>query len=206
MRCAWVLGLVLVVACGSSTPGGGTTDGGTSCSPFAPCTTGGDSGKSDVAQADTGAADSGTPQDGTAPPADAPAPLDTGTGPTSIEQHCVDQINMYRAMLSLPPYTRDPSQEMCADGEAKSDAMSGVPHGAFPSCSESAQNECPGWPSADEQGSLDGCLAQMWAEGPGSDFSTHGHYINMSSTQYTHVFCGFYVVGDGTFWSVQDFY
>ena len=49
------------------------------------------------------------------------------------------------------------------------------------------------------------CLAMMWAEGPGSDFSAHGHYINMSSTQYTKVACGFYTLQDGSVWAVQDF-
>ena len=49
-------------------------------------------------------------------------------------------------------------------------------------------------------------LAQMWAEGPGVDFNTHGHYINMTSTKYTHVFCGFYTLANNTFWGAQDFY
>jgi hypothetical protein len=41
-------------------------------------------------------------------------------------------------------------------------------------------------------------------EGPGSDFSTHGHYINMTSTSYTMVACGFYAGGGGV-WATQDF-
>ena len=46
----------------------------------------------------------------------------------------------------------------------------------------------------------------MWAEGPGTDFSAHGHYINMSSTDYTQVACGYYTTSDGkTVWAVQDF-
>jgi hypothetical protein len=43
----------------------------------------------------------------------------------------------------------------------------------------------------------------MWAEGPGSDFETHGHYINMSSTMYSEVECGFNDTSD--WWGVQDF-
>ena len=39
----------------------------------------------------------------------------------------------------------------------------------------------------------------------GSDISTHGHYINMSSTQYTQVACGFYTLSDGQVWATQDF-
>jgi len=49
------------------------------------------------------------------------------------------------------------------------------------------------------------CLQMMWAEGPGSDFSAHGHYLNMSSTNYTKVACGFYVTPQGTVWTLQDF-
>jgi hypothetical protein len=70
-----------------------------------------------------------------------------------------------------------------------------------------AQNECPGWPSVssitDGTGS---CLQQMWNEGPGADFQAHGHYINMSSTKYTKVACGFYKTSNGSIWAVQDFH
>ena len=45
----------------------------------------------------------------------------------------------------------------------------------------------------------------MWNEGPGSDFNTHGHYINMSSTMYKQVACGFYTTAAGKIWAVQDF-
>jgi len=45
----------------------------------------------------------------------------------------------------------------------------------------------------------------MWAEGPGDDFSAHGHYINMSSTQYTMASCGFHTTGGASVWAVQNF-
>ncbi|HEX7599952.1 MAG TPA: CAP domain-containing protein [Polyangiaceae bacterium] len=135
-----------------------------------------------------------------------PPVVDSGPPSSILQQHCVDKINTYRATLSLPALVRDASKEVCCDGEAKTDALASKPHSAFGSCSEYAQNECPGYPSGDVSASLDQCLAQMWAEGPGVDFNTHGHYINMTSTSYTHVFCGFYTVGDGTFWGAQDFY
>jgi hypothetical protein len=45
----------------------------------------------------------------------------------------------------------------------------------------------------------------MWAEGPGAFNQGHGHYINMSSTQYTKVACGAYMLPDGKVWAVQDF-
>jgi hypothetical protein len=45
----------------------------------------------------------------------------------------------------------------------------------------------------------------MWNEGPGEDFSKHGHYINMSSTKYTKVACGFWTTPKGSVWAVQNF-
>ena len=47
------------------------------------------------------------------------------------------------------------------------------------------------------------CLGQMWAEGPGSDFSTHGHYINMMGP-YAKLGCGIYYTG-GKITIVQDY-
>ena len=124
-------------------------------------------------------------------------------------QACVDKINEYRATLGLPPYERWREAESCADQEAKSDSETGQAHGAFPSCGEMAQNECPGWPSLESISTGDSmvgksCLDMMWDEGPGP-WDGHGHYINMSSTKYTKVACGFYVTPNGEVWSVQDF-
>jgi hypothetical protein len=117
---------------------------------------------------------------------------------------CVDTINSSRKTLGLPAYERWNAEEDCADSQAKSDSASGTAHGAFGRCGESAQNECPGWPGPPES-MITGCLKMMWAEGPGSDFSAHGHYLNMSSTKYTKVACGFYTLPDGRVWAVQDF-
>ncbi len=119
-------------------------------------------------------------------------------------EDCVSTINMYRATLGLAPYARWNAEESCAGGQAQADSASGVAHSAFDKCGESAQDECPGWPGPPDT-MIPQCLAQMWAEGPGSDFSTHGHYINMSSTSYTQVACGFYVLPDGSVWAAQDF-
>ena len=132
------------------------------------------------------------------------AGTDAGGGDGSVEQLCVDTINGYRAQLGLPAYKRWIQGESCGDGQAKSDSQSGVAHGAFGQCTESAQDECPGWPGPPEQ-MIPQCLAMMWAEGPGTDFSKHGHYINMSSTQYTQVACGFYTLPNGNVWATQDF-
>lgn len=127
-----------------------------------------------------------------------------GSQASTAAQLCVDTINEYRASIGLPDYQRWTAEESCADGQAASDAASGTAHGAFGSCGESAQNECPGWPGPPES-MITGCLDLMWAEGPGADFATHGHYINMSSTSYTKVACGFHVLPNGDVWAVQDF-
>ena len=127
-----------------------------------------------------------------------------GPGDGTVEQACVDKINALRATLNLAPLTRWTDQETCSDGEAKSDSETNKAHGAFGTCTEMAQNECPGWPSP-ASSMIGGCLDMMWAEGPGTDFATHGHYINMTSTKYTKVACGFYTTPAGKVWSVQNF-
>ena len=130
-----------------------------------------------------------------------------GTDPTdtygAARTTCVDEINKYRATLGLPGYAGWTSAASCADDQAKSDSESGKAHGAFGKCSEFAQNECPNWPGPPDT-LIKGCLKMMWDEGPG-DFATHGHYVNMSSTKYTAVACGYYQTPGGSFWAVQDF-
>jgi len=132
----------------------------------------------------------------------------SGTGTMAsdgtAEQQCVDIINNYRATLNLPPYARWTDQEACASSEAASDSQSGTAHGAFGMCKESAQNECPGY-SGSYASMLPKCLDLMWKEGPGTDFSAHGHYINMTNPKYTKVACGFATTSAGKIWSVQDF-
>ena len=126
----------------------------------------------------------------------------TGDGAASYSaasSRCVDTINRYRSTLGLAPYKRWSSAEACADGQAKSDALSKSAHGAFGKCNEHAQNECPGYSGAPDQ-MIDRCLAAMWKEGPGG-----GHYENMRDGEYTEVACGFYLGADGKTWAVQNF-
>ncbi len=215
MRVPWALGILLPLSAACSSvlgyddvsfegAGGGAAVGGsvTSGGGGAPAT-GGTSGGG--APATGGATSGGAPATGGASgaPAGGGSSGTTGDPLESYRQACVDEINNYRSSIGLAPYARWSSAEPCADGEAKSDSESGQPHGAFPACGEGAQNECPGYPSLDSIAGM--CLAQMWAEGPGSDFSKHGHYINMSSTSYSKVACGFYVTPSGSVWAVQDF-
>ncbi len=194
----------------SGDPSGSTTassDSTTSTSGATDTTTSTTSGATDTTTSTTSTTSNTTTTDTTTASTDTTTTSTTTGNPQdpweAARQLCVDTINMYRATIGLPPYERWFDAETCSDGEAQSDGQSGVPHGAFGMCGEFAQNECPGWPAPAEQ-SLPGCLAQMWAEGPGDDFNTHGHYINMSSETYTRVSCGF-AEGQGGLWMLQNF-
>lgn len=136
-------------------------------------------------------------------PTRTPTPVVTPNG-NDPAQRCVDIINEYRASIGRPPFARWTAAESCADDQAADDSQTGQPHGAFGQCGEWAQNECPNWPGP-PSAMIENCLAMMWAEGPGSDYSQHGHYINMSSTSYTKVACGFVTLPNGRVWAVQDF-
>ncbi len=143
------------------------------------------------------------PMSANAPQDDLACPGDAGDALAPARRACVQAINGYRASLSLPPLKRWCAATGCSDGQPRADAIKNQAHSAFGACSESAQNECPGWPNAPAD-HIGACLQMMWAEGPGSDFATHGHYINMSSPDHTEVACGF-AVSAQNFWAVQDF-
>lgn len=120
---------------------------------------------------------------------------------------CVARINQLRwECQCLPPLERWSEGESCADRHAEYDSTR-APHSGFRDriCANggSAQNECPGWGSVDDV--IDGCLQLMWDEGPGEPFEEHGHYINMSSTRYSRVACGYYTTPSGQIWAVQNF-
>ena len=133
-----------------------------------------------------------------------PEPMATTGDPA---QDCVDRINQFRwECQCLPPLARWTEAEACASMHGEYDSTRD-PHDGFRDgiCTPmaSAENECPGWPSV--SATIDRCLQQMWDEGPGEPFIEHGHYINMSSTSYTMVACGFYTTPAGDVWAVQNF-
>ena len=190
---------------GDGADAGGSTPAGGSAGPRGGSEAGGSGGQAGA----TGAA--GTPGTaGTTGAAGTPGPSGSGgaAGPTAdpfatARQACVDKINALRATEGKPPYLRWTAAEECSDAEAKSDSISKKAHGAFGMCKESAQDECPGWPN-DPNKIVTGCLQDMWNEGPGA-FAEHGHYLNMSSTKYKSVACGFFVTPDKKMWAVQNF-
>jgi len=128
----------------------------------------------------------------------------------SYRQSCVDKINAFRATEGLGPLARWTEAEMCIDAQSRLDSETGKSHGAFGSCGERAQNECPGWRSMDNI--ISGCLQSMWDEGPGPAgcaddppcYQDHGHYLNMTNPAYSKVACGFYKTPDGKIWSIQN--
>ncbi len=135
-----------------------------------------------------------------------PTPMPSTGDPA---EDCVRRINQFRCECQhLPPLTRWRDGEACANQMAQYDSEhGGTAHAGFRAgiCSGgSAQNECPGWGSVPQ--TVTGCLQQMWDEGPGDFYGppAHGHYINMSSTRYTMVACGFYEGPSGVY-AVQNF-
>ncbi|MBI5486212.1 MAG: hypothetical protein HY905_02650 [Deltaproteobacteria bacterium] len=130
-------------------------------------------------------------------------PVVAGGELEEYRRRCVEGINGYRATLGLPPLVRWADVEGCTDGEARSDSESGTAHGSFGACRERAQNACPAYPTLESTVSL--CLQQMWDEGPGEPFSEHGHFLNMSSGEFSEVACGFFEMPNGDVWAVQDF-
>lgn len=119
-------------------------------------------------------------------------------------QRCVDVINQYRATVRLPPLSRWIMSESCVNTEARDSAAMGQPHGAFGHCGELSQNVCPDWAGPADR-MIAPCIQSQWAEGPGGDYATHGHYINMTSTRYTKVACGYFTTPAGKVWAVQSF-
>jgi hypothetical protein len=120
-----------------------------------------------------------------------------------IYQDCVDRINQFRwECQCLPPLARWSDAEACTDQQAGDDQAVNGPHSHFGACGEWAQNTCPNWGST--QDVIVNCLQAMWDEGPGEPFEAHGHYINMSNTDYSKVACGFSQTGQGV-WANQNF-
>jgi len=126
--------------------------------------------------------------------------LNTASRRGVLDSVCVDQVNMDRSSLTLAPLRDWKDSIPCFTLQAALDDAGGTAHSHMGMCSESAQNTCPGWTSdtslSSQVRTIKSCVAMMWAEGPGSDYSLHGHYINMTQTAYTRVGCGFHQTSD----------
>lgn len=184
------------VGSGGKTGGGGTVGSGGKTG------AGGSAGSGGKATGSGGKAGSGGSTTGAGGSAGAGGSTDPYA---AYREQCVTITNNYRTQVGVSPLlTSWTAQSTCADGQAKSDSQTGTAHGAFGDCTEMAQNECPGW-GGDLATVITDCLAMMFAEGPGEPYSEHGHYINMTSTSYTKLACGFYKTAAGKWWVIQDF-
>lgn len=127
---------------------------------------------------------------------------------SELRQACLDFTNAKRATESKAELLLWEEASTCSDNQARMDMQADSPHGHFKACKEGAQNTCPGWSSGADIESqkqvLTSCLQMMWDEGPGEPFSEHGHYINMSSTSYSKLTCGFHYE-NGSLWINQNF-
>lgn len=124
-----------------------------------------------------------------------------------LRAECLAMTDSLRATEGKSPLKRWLDAESCSDTQAASDQYRESPHGNFGSCGEKAQNTCPGWPLPDSDNGtrvLRSCLAAMWAEGPGEPYSKHGHYLNMSSSDFGQLACGF-SIQDGSLWINMNF-
>ncbi len=115
---------------------------------------------------------------------------------------CVSQTNMYRAMNGKPALTLSTQLEAYAATGAMFDEQAGSAHDHFGMTEGGgiafAENECPGFDGWNLQqgggtlvGTMKACILAFYSEGPGSDYSTHGHYINMMG-DYGTLGCGIY--------------
>ncbi len=138
--------------------------------------------------------------------------VDASPGGQSAKQFCVSETNRYRAMNGKPALAENAALEAYADTGAMVD-FSSSPHSHFSSTNgggiADAENECPvqgNWHLAvggDMNMLVGQCVLAFYMEGPGTDYATHGHYINMMSAN-TKLGCGIYMMGTGVT-IVQDY-
>ena len=130
-----------------------------------------------------------------------PGELTLSSGSGSERRRLLDRVSLFAspsAADELARYTR-----AVRSRQAALDIKGGKGHANFGLCKESAQNTCPGWSASETVESqvsvLRNCLRSMWNEGPGSDYSKHGHYTNMTNSGYRKVGCGF-AFASGSLW------
>ena len=136
-----------------------------------------------------------------------------GSGPNAAaKSFCVSETNRYRAMDGKSALTESAALDTYADAGAMHD-FSTSPHDHFSTTQGGgiafAENECPqqgNWQYTEGQDLnmvVGSCIAAFYAEGPGTDYNTHGHYINMMGP-YATLGCGIYYAG-GKITIVQDY-
>jgi hypothetical protein len=129
----------------------------------------------------------------------------SAAGTASIDSNlnfCTDEINRYRATVSLPPLSRSGDLETFAAQAVEHDAKIGQPHQYFLQTNGGgvarAENQLLLWKGYAVNDVIRQGVAQMWAEG-----ATGSHYIVMTGN-YSQVGCGVYIDGNEVSIS-QDF-
>ena len=157
----------------------------------------------------SGAADAGNAADASSTTTDA------STGFDQFQQHNLDVVNMYRAMVGSAPLTLD--TELCAFALAGSQELTQdhTPHEHFMTVAATMngmglftggygfktqagenQGDPNGWtvlsktdPVANELDQIDAIQLAMWNEGPGTG-EAHGHYENIIDTKFKRLGVG----------------
>lgn len=139
-----------------------------------------------------------------------------GTGGTvadAHQQHCVDQLNMYRAQAGVAPLQFDAQLSTFSMTASMDLAATGQPHAYFQQegqsgaiwndgfCNSAAENQAPGWDaSGGVDATVDSILQAMMAEGPGG-----GHHDNILAPSSSRVGVGLYVDAQQRLWFTNDF-
>jgi hypothetical protein len=211
MRISFELALVTLLGAIPFAPGCSGTSDGPGVGTGGALSSGGAGGSAGASGTGGATATGGTT--GACTPDYACKPTSPSTGDPYAD--CVARVNQFRACVCLPPLQRWSAGEACANQEAQYDSEQNSAHAGFSAkicTSGNAQDECPGW-GGSYASVIDGCLQGMFAEGPppegacsGSCYQSHGHYINMTGTNYkSGVACGFYTTSAGKIWAVQNF-
>lgn len=131
---------------------------------------------------------------------------------TAEQQHNLDAVNAYRAMVGAPPLVLDDALTAYALAGSQQLMADHTPHAHFRATSCPYQAGCAenqgdpnGWHAMSSvNAQIDDILLAMWNEGPGTG-SAHGHYNNMVNPAYTKLGVGLVVDGAGELYFTNDF-
>jgi uncharacterized protein YkwD len=229
---------------GSSTGGASSSSSGTGSSSGSGSSSGGSTSSSGVSSSGSSSGGSSSSSSGSSGAAtDAGAAIDSGpigcgdaglynpgspnaADVASFQQHNLDDVNMYRAMMNLTPLVLDSALSAFALTGSEELACDHTPHGHF--IAESMGNPPPlfsmgfntmagenqgdpnGWrvlstdATTNEDMQIDQIMLDMFDEGPPGDAGEHGHYENIMSTEFTKFGAGLIEV-DGMLYLTNDF-
>ena len=208
---------------GSSSSGSGSSSSG-SGSGSSSGSSGGGSGSSGGGSGSSSGSGSGSSSGSSGGPTGGMDAGGGGGGPfDQFQQHNLDDINMYRATMNLPPLVLDQKLSTFAAAGSQELSMDHMPHqhfitagndgtlwsSGFTSSAGENQGDPNGWPQAssnpttNEMTQIDQIQKAMFDEGPGTG-EAHGHYENMMSTTFKRVGVGLLEI-NGMLYLTNDF-